>query len=173
MARVFQNTMILALFQPDIPQNTGTLLRLGACLGVAVHIVGPAGFDSSDRGFRRAGLDYLDRVEIVRHVSWAAFEAWRQGEGRRLVLMTTRGALPYPVFRFRADDVLMVGRESVGVPETVHAAADARLLIPMAPGLRSINVAVAGAMVLGEALRQTGGFPAGASIEPSLAEALS
>ncbi len=172
MAKVFGEAMILALFQPDIPQNTGTLLRLGACLGIEVHIVGPAGFDSSDRGFRRAGLDYLDRVEIVRHVSWAVFEAWRTAARRRLVLLTTRATLPYPEFRFRADDVLMVGRESAGVPEAVHAAADARLLIPMAPGLRSINVAVAGAMVLGEALRQTSGFPA-AAVAESLAETLS
>jgi tRNA (cytidine/uridine-2'-O-)-methyltransferase len=154
--------MILALFQPDIPQNTGTLLRLGACLSVPVHIVGPAGFDASDRNFRRAGLDYLDRAEIVRHISWAAFESWRDSEGRRLVLLTTRGNVPYPAFDFRPDDVLLLGRETAGVPDTVHAAADARLRIPMAPGLRSINVAVAGAMVLGEALRQTGRFPAGA-----------
>lgn len=152
--------MILALFQPDIPQNTGTLVRLGACLSVPVHIVGPAGFDSSERSFRRAGLDYVDRAEIVRHVSWSAFEAWRASEGRRLVLLTTRAWLPYPAFDFRPDDVLMVGRETVGVPDNVHAAADARLLIPMAPGLRALNVAVAGAMVLGEALRQTGRFPA-------------
>ncbi len=153
--------MILALFQPDIPQNAGTLLRLGACLSVPVHIVGPAGFDASDRNFRRAGLDYLDHVEIVRHASWSAFEAWRVSEGRRLVLLTTRAILPYPSFRFGPDDILMLGRETAGVPDAVHAAADARLLIPMAPGLRSINVAAAGAMVLGEALRQTGRFPTG------------
>ena len=162
--------MILALFQPDIPQNTGTLLRLAACLSVPVHIVGPAGFDASDRNFRRAGLDYLDHAEIVRHASWTAFEAWRASEGRRLVLLTTRASLPYPGFAFRSDDVLMVGRESAGVPDSVHQAADARLLIPMAPGLRSINVAIAGAMVLGEALRQTGRFPAAAE---AMAEALS
>jgi tRNA (cytidine/uridine-2'-O-)-methyltransferase len=165
--------MILALYQPDIPQNTGTLLRLGACLGVAVHIVGPAGFDASDRGFRRAGLDYLDRVEVVRHLSWTAFEAWRRTAGRRLILLTTRATLPYPAFRFADGDVLMVGRESVGVPEAVHEAADARLLIPMAAGLRSINVALACAMVLGEALRQTGGFPAGEAGVESIAEAVS
>jgi tRNA (cytidine/uridine-2'-O-)-methyltransferase len=154
--------MILALFQPDIPQNTGTLMRLGACLSVPVHIVGPAGFDASDRNFRRAGLDYLDRARITRHVSWTAFETWRESAGRRLILLTTRASLPYPAFTFRPDDVLMLGRETAGVPDTVHAAADARLLVPMVPGLRSINVALAGAMVLGEALRQTARFPAGA-----------
>ena len=150
--------MHLALFQPDIPQNAGTLFRLGACLGIPVHVVAPAGFDLSDRRLRRAGLDYLDRLELVRHDSWTAFEAWRRGAGARLVLLTTRAALPYTDFAFAGDDVLMAGRESDGVPEAVHAAADARVRVPMRPGFRSLNVAVAAAMVLGEALRQTGGF---------------
>jgi tRNA (cytidine/uridine-2'-O-)-methyltransferase len=151
--------MHLALFQPDIPQNTGTLLRLGACLDVIVHIVGPAGFDSTDRGLRRSGLDYLDKVRLVRHIGWTDFEAWRGGPPkRRLVLLTTKARRAYFEFRFRPDDVLMLGRESAGVPAAVHEAADARLTIPMASGLRSINVALAGAMVLGEALRQTAGF---------------
>jgi len=148
----------LALYQPDIPQNAGTLLRLGACLGVTVHLIEPAGFDASDRNPRRAGLDYLAHVDLRRHSSWEAFEQWRAAEGRRLVLLTTRAELPYVDVAFTGEDILMVGRESAGVPDDVHAAADARLLIPMRAGLRSLNVAVAAAMVLGEALRQTGGF---------------
>ena len=150
----------LCLYQPDIPQNTGTMLRLAACLGVPVHIVEPAGFDVSDRNLRRAGLDYLDRVAIARHVSWRAFEAWRREAGGRLVLATTRAALPYTELSWRPDDTILVGRESAGVPEEVHAAADARVVIPMQPGLRSLNVAVAAAMILGEAMRQTQAFPA-------------
>ncbi len=149
----------LCLYQPDIPQNTGTMLRFAACLGLAVDIVEPAGFDVSDRNFRRAGLDYLDRVEIRRHASFTAFEAWRAGEGRRLVLATTRGATPYAAFRFAPDDIVMVGRESAGVPDGVHEAADARLLVPMRGGMRSLNVAMAAALILGEALRQTDAFP--------------
>ncbi|HEX2727166.1 MAG TPA: tRNA (cytidine(34)-2'-O)-methyltransferase [Beijerinckiaceae bacterium] len=150
----------LALYQPDIPQNTGTMLRLAACLGVPVDVVEPAGFDVSDRNLRRAGLDYLDRVAIARHASWRAFTQWRANHGLRLVLATTKGALPYTEFAFRRDDVILLGRESAGVPDEVHRAADARVVIPMQPGLRSLNVAVAAAMLLGEALRQTGTFPA-------------
>ncbi len=149
----------LALFQPDIPQNTGTMLRLAACLGVPVEIVEPASFDVSDRNFRRAGLVYLDKVAIIRHPSWPAFEAWRRAQGLRLVLATTKAALPYVGFGFRSGDILLVGRESAGVPDEVHDAADARVMIPMEPGLRSLNVAVSAAMILGEALRQTGMFP--------------
>ena len=148
--------MRLALFEPDIPQNTGTVLRLCACLGVEAHIVEPAGFPVSDRAFRRAGMDYLDQVTIVRHVSWPAFEAWRQQAGLRLVLFTTRAETSYLAHTYRRDDVLLFGRESAGVPEAVHAAADVRLRIPMRPGLRAINIAMACAMALGEALRQTG-----------------
>jgi tRNA (cytidine/uridine-2'-O-)-methyltransferase len=151
--------MRLALYQPDIPQNAGAMLRLAACLGVAVDIIGPAGFDLSDRNLRRAGLDYLEAVEILRHLSFAAFDEWRRARGARLVLLTTRGERAYSQFAFAAHDILMVGRESAGVSESVHEAADARLIIPMRPGLRSINVAVTAAMALGEALRQTGGFP--------------
>jgi len=150
----------LALYQPDIPQNTGTMLRLAACLGVPVAIIEPAGFDVSDRNFRRAGLDYLDQVAIARHPSWRAFQAWRAADGRRLVLATTRAATAYTDFAYRPEDVILLGRESAGVPEEVHAAADARLMIPMRPGLRSLNVAVAAAMLLGEVLRQTASFPA-------------
>lgn len=151
--------MRLCLYQPDIPQNAGTLLRLSACLGIAVDIVEPASFPVSDRAFRRAGLDYLDQVEIVRHASFAAFETQRRMAGRRLVLLTTKGCTSHIEANFRLDDVLMVGRESAGVPAEAHEAADLRLRIPMRAELRSLNVAVAAAIVLGEALRQTGGFP--------------
>lgn len=152
--------MRLALFQPDIPQNAGAMLRLAACLGIAVDIVEPAGFPVSDRAFRRAGLDYLDHVEIVRHASFAAFEATRRESRRRLVLLTTKADRSHLAADFRPDDVLMVGRESVGAPDYVHEAADLRITIPMRPGLRSLNVATAAAIVLGEALRRTDGFPA-------------
>jgi tRNA (cytidine/uridine-2'-O-)-methyltransferase len=148
--------MRLALYQPDIAQNTGTMLRLAACLGVGVDVIAPTGFDMSDRALRRAGLDYLAHVEIVRHASFADFETARQRSGSRLVLLTTRAELAYTSFGFRASDTLLVGRESAGVPEAVHQAADARVRIPIRPGLRSLNVAVAAAMALGEALRQTG-----------------
>ena len=149
----------LALFQPDIAANTATILRLCACLGVEAHIIEPAGFPVSDRAFRRAGMDYLEQVALVRHVSWGAFEAWRARTRLRLIVLSTRAALSYVEYAFRPEDVLLFGRESAGAPEAVHAAADARLKIPMRPGLRSLNVAVAAAMVLGEALRQLGRFP--------------
>jgi tRNA (cytidine/uridine-2'-O-)-methyltransferase len=148
--------MRIALFQPDIPQNTGTILRLCACLNVEAHIIEPAGFPVSDRHFRRAGMDYLDQVTIQRHDSWAKFEQWRREQGFRLILFSTKGALPYLDYSYETDDILLFGRESAGVPDDVVAAADARLVIPIAPGLRSLNVAMAVAMALGEALRQTG-----------------
>jgi tRNA (cytidine/uridine-2'-O-)-methyltransferase len=147
--------MRIALFQPDIPQNTGTILRLCACLNVEAHIIEPAGFPVSDRHFRRAGMDYLDQVTIVRHDSWVKFEQWRHDKELRLVLFSTKGALPYLDHRYANSDILLFGRESAGVPDEVVAAADARLVIPIAPGLRSLNVAMAAAMALGEALRQT------------------
>jgi tRNA (cytidine/uridine-2'-O-)-methyltransferase len=147
--------MRLALYQPDIAQNTGTMLRLAACLGVGVDVIAPTGFDLSDRALRRAGLDYLQHVEIVRHPSFADFEAARRRSCSRLVLLSTRAADGYTRFAFRSTDTLLVGRESAGVPDIIHQIADARLRIPMRPGLRSLNVAVAAAMVLGEALRQT------------------
>jgi len=150
--------MRIALYEPDIPQNTGTILRLAACLGVEAHIIEPAGFPTSDRAFRRAGMDYLDQVALVRHVSWPAFEAWRRDKRVRLLLFTTASNTPYLQQTYRQGDVLMFGRESAGVPDAVHQAADARLLIPMRPGLRSINVAMAAAMALGEAMRQTDGL---------------
>src|SRR4051794_27086873 len=152
----------LALYQPDIPQNTGTMLRMAACLGVAVDIVEPAGFDVSDRNFRRAGLDYLEHLEVTRHASWRAFEAFRAERRLRLVLATTKAAMPYTGLAFEATDVILLGRESAGVPDEVHAAADARVVVPMRPGLRSLNVAVAAAMILGDVLRQTGAFGPGA-----------
>jgi tRNA (cytidine/uridine-2'-O-)-methyltransferase len=148
--------MRIALYQPDIPQNTGTILRLCACLNVEAHIIEPAGFPVSDRHFRRAGMDYLDQVRIVRHDSWTKFEQWRHDKGLRLILFSTKGALPYLEHRYLTTDILLFGRESAGVPDEVAAAADARLVIPVASGLRSLNVAMAAAMALGEALRQTG-----------------
>ncbi|MEI9990912.1 MAG: tRNA (cytidine(34)-2'-O)-methyltransferase [Rhizomicrobium sp.] len=148
--------MRLVLFEPDIPQNAGSLLRLGACLGVAVDIVEPCGFVLGEARMRRAGMDYLEQADMVRHASWAAFLA-RRAAGR-IVLLTSKGAMPYTDFAFAADDCIVLGRESAGVPGFVHDRADARLRIPMKSGLRSINVAQAGAMVLGEALRQTGKF---------------
>jgi tRNA (cytidine/uridine-2'-O-)-methyltransferase len=151
----------LALYQPDIPQNAGTMLRLAACLGVAVDIIEPAGFPVSDRHFRRAGMDYLDHVLIRRHVSWTSFDVERKAESARLVLLTTKGAVAHTAFRFQPGDILMVGRESAGVPQDVHAAADARIVVPMRQEMRSLNVAVSAAIVLGEALRQTGAFPTG------------
>ncbi len=147
--------LMLALYQPDIPQNAGTMLRMCACLDVAAAIIEPAGFPVSDRHFRRAGMDYLDALTIDRHVSFAAFETWRAGTGRRLVLLSTKAELAYTAFAYHPDDILLVGRESAGVPEAVHAAADIRVVIPIRPSLRSLNVAVAAALVVGEALRQT------------------
>lgn len=148
--------MHIALYEPDIPQNTGTILRLCACLGIEAHIIEPAGFPTTDRAFRRAGMDYLDAVAIVRHRTWQDFEAWRSGKGHRLLLFTTVAPLSYLEYRYAADDILLFGREFAGVPPAVSRAADARLKIPMRPGLRSLNVAVAAAMAAGEALRQTG-----------------
>src|ERR1051325_8695169 len=143
----------IALYQPDIAQNTGTILRLAACLGIEAHIIEPAGFPISDRAFRRAGMDYLEHVTLRRHASWDAFEQWRRAERLKLALFTTRAAASYLDHRY-GNEVLLFGRESSGVPDEVHAAADARLAIPMRAGLRSLNVAMACAMAVGEALRQ-------------------
>ncbi|MBL4756427.1 MAG: tRNA (cytidine(34)-2'-O)-methyltransferase [Rhizobiales bacterium] len=156
--------MKIALYQPDIPQNTGTILRLAACLGIGVDLIEPAGFPMSDRAFRRAGMDYLDQVEIIRHKSFQHFNETRQNpplneSPSRLILLTTKGDIPYCDFAYQPNDTLLLGRETAGVPENVHALADACLIVPMRAGLRSINVAVTAAMVIGEALRQTGGFP--------------
>jgi tRNA (cytidine/uridine-2'-O-)-methyltransferase len=149
--------MRLALFQPDLPPNVGTLIRLGACLGLPVDIIRPCGFPLGRDALRRSAMDYFDHADICIHADWADFEAAVPG---RRVLLTTRAGTSYLDARFAADDVLVVGRESVGAPDHVHAAAGLRVAIPMRPGLRSINVALAAAMVAGEALRQTGHFPA-------------
>lgn len=148
----------LALYQPDIAQNTGTLIRLSACLGIRLHVIGPAGFDMSDRNLKRAGMDYVELATVIRHVGWTDFEACASAEGRRIVLATTKAALPYADFAFRAGDIVLMGRESAGVPDAVHARADGRIIIPMRPEARSINMAVSAGMIVGEALRQTGGF---------------
>jgi len=148
--------MRLVLIEPDIPQNCGTLLRLAACLGVGLDIVGPAGFLLDDRRMARAGMDYLPQADWARHVTWDEFRRVRPG---RAVLLTTRASRSYLEFAYRADDLLLFGAESAGAPAWAHAAAEERLRIPLKPGLRSLNVAVAAAMVLGEALRQVGGFP--------------
>ena len=150
--------MRLALFEPDIPQNTGTLLRLAACFAVPVDLIEPFGFVLDDRRLKRAALDYAARATICRHNSWAAFLA-RRDPGSRLVLLTTRGGVALHRFAFAAEDTLLLGRESAGVPDFVHRAAQARVAIPMQAGARSLNVALAGAIALAEALRQTGGFP--------------
>jgi tRNA (cytidine/uridine-2'-O-)-methyltransferase len=150
--------MRIALYEPDIPQNTGTILRLCACLAIEAHIIEPAGFPVTDRAFRRAGMDYLDQVALTRHGSFAAFEDWRRGARLALLLMTTAAEQSYLEHAFRDDEIVLFGRESAGVPDAVHAAADVRLRIPLRRGLRSLNVAMAAAMVAGEALRQTGDF---------------
>jgi len=149
--------MRIALFEPDIPQNTGTILRLAACLGLEAHLIEPAGFPVSDRAFRRAGMDYLDQVELTRHPSWADFDRWRRSQGLRLVLFTTRAAIAYLDHRYERGDILLFGRESAGVPDHVHEAADVKLRIPIRAGMRSLNVAMTCAMAAGEALRQIRG----------------
>ena len=158
-AKMNANLLRIALYQPDIPGNTGTILRMAACLGLAVDIIEPAGFDLSDRNLKRAGMDYLSLAALTRHVNFERFDAGIRDSGRRLVLASTKAALPYTDFAFRPDDVLLFGRESAGVPEAVHARADDRVLIPMVPEARSLNLALSVAMVAGEALRQTKGFP--------------
>ena len=154
--------MRLALFQPDIPQNTGTLLRLGACLDVELDIIEPCGYIFSEKTLKRAGMDYLHLVKYRRHKSWEHFLQYRAehpDEYGRIVLLTTHATEPYYNFKFQPNDIILMGRESAGVPEEVHHTADARLLIPMNENARSINVAVSAVMVVGECLRQTGGFP--------------
>ncbi|KZK86825.1 tRNA (cytidine(34)-2'-O)-methyltransferase [Pseudovibrio sp. W64] len=148
----------IALYQPDIPQNTGTLLRLAACMDVTVHLIEPAGFPLSDHALKRAGMDYIERAKLQRHMDWESFREWQIAEKRRLILMTTKGSRPYTQFAFKKDDLILMGRESSGVPEDIHQVADARLLIPMKNGMRSLNMAVSTGMVLGEALRQTDCF---------------
>lgn len=150
--------MHLALYQPDIPQNTGTILRLGACLDLPVDVIEPCGFPFSDRSLKRAGMDYLDQVQLTRHADWEQFESVRKKRGR-LILLTTKAEITHLDFRFAPTDTLLLGRESLGVPQEVHESADARVVIPMNPNMRSLNIAVAGALIIGEALRQTNQFP--------------
>ena len=146
----------VVLFQPDIPGNTGTILRTATCLGLCVDIVEPAGFRLDDKSLRRSGLDYLDRVSMVRHADWAAFNGWRVSEKRRLVLLTTKAEVSYTEFQFENSDCIIFGRESAGAPDYVHSAANAELTIPMAEAGRSLNLAMSVAMVCGEARRQLG-----------------
>ncbi len=154
--------MRLALFQPDIPQNTGTMMRLCACLDLPIDIIEPCGFIFNEKAMRRAGMDYLDMVDYRRHDSWDRFLKYRETHGQeygRLVLMTTKACVPYTDFEFKDNDVILMGRESAGVPEAVHQLVDARVIIPMNEKARSINVAVSATMVVGEALRQCKMFP--------------
>jgi tRNA (cytidine/uridine-2'-O-)-methyltransferase len=144
----------IALYQPDIPGNTGTILRMAACFGIGVDVIEPAGFDISDRSLKRAGMDYLEQAALTRHENWQRFQEWRLGEKRRLLLFSTKAAEPYTLFAFQRGDILLLGRESAGVPDQVHQAADARLIIPMVPGARSLNLALSAAIATGEALRQ-------------------
>lgn len=146
----------IALYQPDIAGNTGTILRMAACLDLAVDIIEPAGFDLSDRALKRAGMDYLEMASLTRHVDFAAFDAWRQAQNRRLLLFSTAATEPYTQYRYRHGDIILFGRESAGVPDQVHERADARLLIPMKNGARSLNLALSAAMAAGEAIRQLG-----------------
>jgi tRNA (cytidine/uridine-2'-O-)-methyltransferase len=150
--------MRLALYEPDIPQNTGALMRLCACLGVPLDIIEPCGFILSDKNLRRAGMDYIDQLDMTKHLNWEAFKT--AAAGKRLVLMSTKASGSFLDFAFQPDDILIAGRESAGVPEDVHTACNARVLIPMQPGLRSLNVALASGIILGEALRQTKQYPA-------------
>ena len=152
--------MDIALFQPDIAGNVGTSLRTAACFGVAAHIIEPCGFPFSEQALKRAGMDYASRADIHRHANWAAFDDWRRQHQKKLILFTTKGATPLPDFTFTANDLLLFGSESSGVPDHVHDAADARVMIPMLPDFRSLNVAVSAGIALAEALRQTKGFHA-------------
>jgi tRNA (cytidine/uridine-2'-O-)-methyltransferase len=144
--------MRLVMYHPDIPQNLGTLLRFGACMGVSIEVIEPCGFPLDDRKIRRAGMDYIDHVRFIRHASWEEFLA--ENKAARKVLLTTKASVPYTEFAFAKDDILLVGSESAGVPEEVHQACEARVTIPMQPPMRSLNVAIAAAMVVGEGLRQ-------------------
>lgn len=149
--------MHIALYQPDIPPNTGTIIRTAACLDVRVHIIEPCGFPFGEKSFRRAGMDYIDQSNITRHQSWEEFLHW--SDNRRILLLTTKATDLYTDISYQEEDILLLGRESAGVPDDVHDRADERVLIPMTPGTRSLNIAISAAMVLAEALRQTNGFP--------------
>lgn len=149
--------MELALYQPDIPQNTGTLMRLAACMKIKLHIIEPCGFVLSDKNLKRAGMDYMGQVDLVRHTSWEAFK--EATKDKRLVLMTTKTDLPYTEFEYQKNDILIAGRESAGVPDSVHNECTSRVTIPMTAETRSLNIAIASAMILGESLKQTNSFP--------------
>ncbi|MCP4184479.1 MAG: tRNA (cytidine(34)-2'-O)-methyltransferase [Hyphomicrobiales bacterium] len=149
----------LVLFQPDIPGNTGTLMRLAACLDFNIHIIQPAGFRLDDVNLKRAGMDYLELTKLIRHADWKSFEDWRIEQQRRLLLLTTKGDKTHLVIKYRKSDLIMLGRESSGVPEFVHQIADHSIVIPMHRKARSINIALSGALVMGEALRQTDKYP--------------
>jgi tRNA (cytidine/uridine-2'-O-)-methyltransferase len=151
--------LLLALFEPDIAQNAGAMLRTCACLGVDAAIIEPAGFRINDSRFRRAAMDYLDALTITTHDSWARFAAWRASSQRRLVLLTTKGQTCLWDFAFREGDIILVGRESAGVPQAVSASADKRLRIPIRPRLRSLNVGIAATIAVTEALRQLDRLP--------------
>lgn len=144
----------IALYQPEIPGNTGAILRLGACLGLAIDVIEPTGFDISDRNLKRAGMDYLEMAALVRHADFDSFDLWRRKEGRRLVLLSTKAAVPYTDFTFEPSDILLLGRESSGVPESIHQLVEARVTIPMEAGARSLNLSVSAAIVASEAKRQ-------------------
>lgn len=149
----------IALFEPDIPQNVGTILRLGACLGIAVHVIEPCGFPFSKRTLKRSLMDYEAHIDLRRHDDWQAFDHWRKEQKRPIALATTKASEPFMDIHYQPDHIILMGSESRGVPDQVHRAANHRILIPMRPGLRSINVALSAAMIVGEAMRQTGGFP--------------
>ena len=147
-------TLSIALYQPDIPGNTGTIIRTAACLGLMVHIIEPAGFDLSDRALKRSGMDYVEQAALTRHLNWEAFEGWRKSENRRVILASTKAATPYTSFAFQKNDILLFGRESSGVPDLVHNSVDERIIVPMLEGRRSLNLAVSVGIIAGEALRQ-------------------
>jgi len=149
----------LALYQPDIPQNTGAAMRLCACLGAGLDIIEPCGFLFDDKKVRRSGMDYIEALDYVRHSSWEKFVEANSGK-RRIILMTTKASIPYTDFTYKEDDILLAGSESAGVHDHVHAASDGRVIIPLRAGLRSLNMVNAASMIMGEALRQTKRFPA-------------
>ena len=151
--------MLIALFEPDIPQNTGSLIRLSACLSTQLHIIEPCGFPLEDKRLRRVAMDYLDLAKLVKHSSWPRFLDFARAQKRRIILLSTKASENYTQFAFRSEDILLLGRETSGVPEAVHKAVDARVKIPLNGEARSLNMALATSMVLGEALRQTNGFP--------------
>ncbi len=159
LGTMHRKTVRLALYEPDIPQNTGTLLRLAACLDVGVDVIEPCGFVWGGKHMRRAGMDYLEHVDLVRHLNWQTF--CESAPEMRRVLLTTKSAAPFTDFAFKTGDVLLLGRESAGVPDYVHKQVEARVTVPMRQGQRSLNLATAAAMVLGEALRQLDAFPKG------------